>query len=58
MQVYFSLSIDLSKTHTFFLYVGYQVLYFNEYVGASTFRADSFILYTQKDCRVMWYLNT
>lgn len=39
MQVYFSLFIDLSKTQTLFPYVGYQLLYFSEYVGTSTFRS-------------------
>lgn len=37
MQMYFSLFIDLSKMQTLFPYVGYQLLYFSEYVGTGSF---------------------
>lgn len=50
MQVYFSLSTDLSKTHTLFPYLVIES-YFNDYVGTGTFRSCQFHLlwlYTQK----------
>lgn len=53
MQGYFSLSIDLSKTHTLFPYVVYQgYTLINMWVPVPS-EAVSFILYTQKDCWVM-----